>query len=275
VTHQPSSNTPPRRCAIVTGGNGGIGRATVLTLARLGWEVAFSYLVHADEAEETQRLASDLGVAVVRSYKADFGNLDAARAVITRMIHDLGRIDLLVNNAAVNTRGSFLDMTTEAWERTLAVNCSAPFVCSQVAAAAMVQQAHGCIVNVSSVVAVAPLEFASAYCASKAALDMLTRVSALELAQHGVRVVGIAPGHTRTRMNYGHEWNSSDPDAPALPIIPLGRSAWPNEVARLVGFVADEPGYMTGTTLAIDGGLSLVSGPNFLQRLTGLPPAHG
>lgn len=102
---------------------------------------------------------------------------------------------------------------------------------------------------------------------------MLTRVSALELAPFNIRVIAIAPGHTITRMNFGDDWADQSAAAPTLPIAPLGRSARPEEIAAFIAFLAHaEHGYLTGSTITVDGGLLLASGPNTLQQHTGLPP---
>lgn len=162
MTEPQKTDASARRRAIVTGGNGGIGRATVVTLAALGWDVAFTYHSHEQEAAATLDLAREHG-AVVHAVQVDFAHTDNTRAALAQIIRDLGGVDLWVNNAAVNTRAALLDMTPEQWHTTLEVNCTAALVATQLAAADMQPRRGGCIINVTSVVATAPLAYASAY----------------------------------------------------------------------------------------------------------------
>jgi NAD(P)-dependent dehydrogenase (short-subunit alcohol dehydrogenase family) len=124
---------------------------------------------------------------------------------------------------------------------------------------------------VTSILAFVPLEGGGAYCASKAALEMLTKVLALELAPHGIAVNSVAPGHTMTPMNYPDEQLGGEPME--RPVIPMARAADAAEIARAVAFLAGgEASYATGASLLVDGGLMLASGPQQLQRATGFPP---
>lgn len=260
-----------RPVAIVTGGSSGIGRATVLELARQGFAVGFTYRTHERAAEQLVRELEARG-APATCARLDLADADDGGRVVERLVDTCGRIDVLVNNAAVNTRGSVLEQPLGAWRETLEVNLLGPFACAQAAARAMVERGGGgAIVNVSSVVAQVPLPAAGAYCAAKAGLEMLTRVMAIELAPHGIRVNAVAPGHTVTAMNYDDP--AVDARTTAWPQIPLARSADPAEIARAVAFLASpEASYSTGATLLVDGGLALVSGPGVLQAATGLPP---
>ncbi len=202
----------------------------------------------------------------------DLADADAGAAAIERLAAALGPPAVLVANAAVNTRGTILEQALDDWRTTLEVNLIGPFACAQAAARLMAAHGGGAIVHVSSVVGHVPLPEASACCAAKAGLEMLTRVMAFELAPHGIRVNAVAPGHTATPMNYGDQ--SVDAFAISWPQIPLARSADPAEIARAVAFLASpDASYATGATLLVDGGLALVSGPGVLQQATGLPPA--
>jgi len=260
--------------AVVTGGSSGIGKATVLALARAGFDVGFTYRSRANAARSTAEEARAAGRrAAVR--RLDLSDAEAGSFAVQELIDELGGVDLLVNNAAINPRRWLLDESAEGWRRTLEVNLTGPMLCAQTAARSMVaRDAQGRIVNVTSVLQEVPLPGGAAYCTAKAGLGMLTRVMALELAEHGILVNAVAPGHTATPMNYGDE--EVDVGSTSWPQIPVGRSADPSEIAAVVAFLASSgASYATGATLLVDGGLLLVSGPAVLQQATGLPPSSG
>lgn len=252
-----------RKIAIVTGGSSGIGRATVVELARRGYDVGFTYRARAAAARDVEATVRDHGQRVA-SGRVDLADAAAGATAVERLAGALGGAPaLFVSNAATNTRGGVLDQSLESWRHTFEVNLHGAFACGQ-AAARMMRGRGGAIVNVSSVVGRVPLRGAAAYSAAKAGLDMLTRVMAYELAPHGIRVNGVAPGQTATPMNYGEE--AVDAHSVAVPAIPLGRPADPAELARAIAFIgSDDASYATGTTLLVDGGLALVSGPSVLD----------
>ncbi len=256
----------------MTGGSSGIGRATVVALARRGFDVALTFHSRATEAKLVAEAARALGVRAA-TRQVDLHDAAAGAAAVDALADELGRVDVLVNNAATNPREPFLTQSLDRWRATLEVDLTSPLACAQSAARRMVAQGDGGrIVNVTSVLEHVPLPTGAAYCSAKAALGMLTRVMALELAEHGIRVNAVAPGHTVTPMNYAEE-----PDGAAAttwPTIPLGRSAAPEEIANAIAFLSSrEANYATGGTLLVDGGLLLVSGPGVLQQATGLPPS--
>lgn len=254
--------------AVVTGGSSGIGRAVALMFARTGFDVGITYRSGFDRASA---VVADIEAFGRRGFARaqDLSGPDAASA-IGGLIEDLGRLDVFVNNAGENRRCAFLEETAEGWGRSLSANLTGAFLCGQAAARAMVAAGRGgTIVNVTSVLDREVLEGGAAYCAGKAGLRQLTRVMALELAAHGIRVNGVAPGETATPMNF------RDPvDASAIrrPVTPMGRPGYADEIASVVCFLGTtSSAYMTGEVVLVDGGLALHGGPQALQHAVGHP----
>lgn len=262
------------RRAIITGGSSGIGRATVLELARRGYDVGFTFRTREAEAAATADVVRSLGRRA-ETRRLDLERADDGIPAVEDLARALGGVDVLVNNAATNPRRSLLQQSLDDWRVALEVDLTGPLACGQAAARAMVERgAGGRIVNVTSVLQEVPLPGGGAYCAAKAALGMLTRVMALELAEHGITVNAVAPGHTATPMNYAGM--HVDAATTHWPQIPIKRSAEPAEVAAVIAFLAsEEASYTTGGSYLVDGGLLLVSGPGVLQDATGLPPSSG
>jgi NAD(P)-dependent dehydrogenase (short-subunit alcohol dehydrogenase family) len=262
------------RRAIVTGAGSGIGRATALQLAAAGCDVGVTYCTNATGAERVVAEISELGRAVAH-VELDLSKPSTATVAIDTLAERLGGVDVLVNNAGVNRRATVLEETIVGFDRTLAVNLVGPWACAQAAARHMISAGRGGrIVNVTSVLAFVALDGGGAYGAAKAGLELLTKVLALELAPHGIKVNAVAPGHTATPMNYGPD----DLAAATIerPVIPAARAAAPDEIAAAIAFLASPAAsYATGASLLVDGGLLLASGPQSLQDATGRPPEPG
>jgi NAD(P)-dependent dehydrogenase (short-subunit alcohol dehydrogenase family) len=259
------------RSAIVTGASSGIGAASALLLAERGFDVGLTYRRNEAGARHTAQAIQALGRRAVVA-QLDLAAPERAEQAIGALAEDLGRLDVLVNNAGVNRRAEALEETVEGWNETLAVDLVAPWACAKAAAKSMIAAGSGGrIINVSSILAFTPLAGGGAYCAAKAGLELLTKVLALEWASHGITVNAVAPGHTATPMNF----DAADLDGSTIerPVIPLGRAAAPAEVAAAIAFLAcEQASYVTGACVLVDGGLALSSGPQQLQQLVGLPP---
>lgn len=260
----PEREMKSSRGVIVTGASSGIGRATALTFAERGYDVGITYRRGKDRADRVLGEIEARGQAAYAAH-VDFERPVEAASAIERLCGQLGAIDVLVNNAGVSPTAAFLDETPEGLSATLNANLVGPFLCTQAVARQMVSRRRGVIVNVTSVLDRAPLAGKASYCASKAGLAMLTRVTALELARHGVRVVAVAPGHIATPMN-----NIPDEDAdeaPVLPAVPMARAGRSREIAATIAFAAsDEADYITGASILADGGMLLVNGAQVLEE---------
>jgi NAD(P)-dependent dehydrogenase (short-subunit alcohol dehydrogenase family) len=171
---------------------------------------------------------------------------------------ELGEVDLLVNNAGTGGNEPFLEQKVETWRAVIDTNLTGAFVAAQRAAQRMVDAGTGgAIVNVTSVHEHIPLPKAAAYCASKGGLGLLTKVMALELAEHGIRVNSVAPGEISTPMTGQHDEDPHEHDRSGK--IPLGRPGHADEIARFVVFLAsDQASYATGASFVVDGGLTLL-----------------
>ena len=243
--------------ALVTGSDSGIGKATAVALAEAGYDVGITWHEDKDGAAETAREVEAAGC------RAEVRHLDLTRpetggAVVDELADALGGLDVLVNNAGTGHSEPFLEHGVEDWRRVLEVDLTGPFVCAQRAAQRMVQAGRGGrIVNITSVHEHVPLRGSAAYCASKGGLGLLTKVMALELAEHGITVNAVAPGEISTPMTGQEDVDPHDQDRPG---IPLGRPGDAREVAALVVHLASEQStYTTGASYVIDGGMLLMA----------------
>jgi glucose 1-dehydrogenase len=243
------------KVAIVTGGNSGIGKAVVLELAKQGASIVIDYVSDEQAELDLEKQLRDLGDQVV-GVKADVSSVADLTTLIGTAVSSFGRVDILVNNAGIETRSSILDTTEDQYEKVLAINLKSAFFGTQLAAKQMISQGGGGrIINMTSVHEDWPMPGNTPYCLSKGGMRMLTRTAGVELAPHGILVVGVGPGAVDTPIN---KVTVADPallktldDA-----IPLGRLAEPEEIASVVAFLAgDGASYLTATTIFVDGGL--------------------
>ena len=245
------------RVAIVTGSDSGIGKATAVALANAGCDVGITW--HEDEqgAEETAEEVRAAGRrAEVR--RLDLSQLPGAVDVIDELIQALGGLDVLVNNAGTGHSTPFVDVSWDDWRHVLSIDLDGAFLSAQRGVRHMITNGvKGRIINVTSVHEHVPKEGSSAYCAAKGGLGLLTKVMALELAEHGITVNAVAPGEISTPMT-GQE--DVDPHTEDRPGIPAGRPGDAREIAAAIAFVASpEAGYLTGHSLVVDGGMLLMA----------------
>jgi glucose 1-dehydrogenase len=243
------------KVAIVTGGNSGIGQAIVLELARRGASIVIDYVTHPEATEALEQEIARLGDQSV-GVDADVSKLAGLRTLVDAAVSWFGRLDIMVNNAGVETRTSVLDTTEDQYDKVLAINLKSAFFGTQLAAQQMIKQGSGGrIINVTSVHEDWPMPGNTAYCLAKGGMRMLTRTAGVELARHNILVTGVGPGAVATPINLS---TMTDPAklAKLNAAIPLGRMAEPQEIARVAGFLAGEgASYLTATTIFADGGI--------------------
>lgn len=241
------------KVAIVTGAGSGIGHAIAHRFGEEGAAVCVNYFGHEDQAEE---LAAEISKVSRRSIavKADVSRSDQVDEMVARVTRELGPIDVLVNNAGVESPAPFLEITEESWNATLNVDLKGAFLCAQACGRAM-KDRGGSIVNISSIHEDQTFPGYTPYCVAKGGMRMMMRNAALELAAYRIRVNNVAPGAIATPIN---EKTLHDPKkmAELSRIIPLGTMGKPASVAEVVLFLAsDRSGYVTGSTYYVDGGM--------------------
>ena len=248
----------PFTTAIVTGADrDGIGRATALALAKQGLDIGLTWYASEEGGLETAARVRTLGRAAHVAYLDASAPADAAR-VVAALADELGGVDVLVNNAATEQPCPLLEVGLEDWRRVVDTDLTGPFFIAQEAARRMVKAGRGGrIVNVTSVHEHVPLRREVSYCAAKHGLGAVTKVMALELAEHGITVNSVAPGEIATAMS-GNE--GVDPHTIERPLIPAGRPGGPQEIAAAIAYLASpEAAYTTGASLVVDGGLVLMA----------------
>lgn len=240
------------RWALVTGASSGIGRQIALQLAQDGFRLAINHLNHLEAAQETLKLVEGAGSQGI-ILQADVGSAAEVTRMFEQFKEKVGRLDLLVNNAAVQTFAPLLELKEEDFDRTIRTNLKGTFLCSQQAGRIMQGQSSGQIINIGSGANHIPFPNLGDYCASKGGIEMLTKVCAVEFGKFGVRVNCIAPGaieNERTKKEspeYGQTWAN---------LTPVGRPGTETDVANLVSFLAsDKASFISGHTIYVDGGL--------------------
>ena len=239
------------RCAVVTGGARGIGRAICHKLGRLGADVAVVDLLDA-EAAETSRQVEAMGRRSV-SMVCDVSSSADVGEMFEKVIASLGGAHILVNNAGVARDGLMMRMPDKDWDTVIGVNLTGTFNCCRVAAKYFIKQRFGRIVNISSVVGIMGNPGQVNYASSKAGIIGLTKTIAKELASRGVTANALAPGYIQTEMT---EALPEKARSNFLSMIPLGRFGTVEDVANLVAFlVSNDADYITGQVIHVDGGM--------------------
>jgi len=239
------------RVIIVTGGGSGLGEDYCRAYAAEGGKVVCADIDEAAAARTAGALRASGGVAL--PVRCDVTSAHEVQQVVEATLHTYGRIDVLVNNAGVIRRRSIVGTTEEDWDREIDTDLKGPFLCARAVVPHMMERGYGKIVNISSVAGIVGC-ISTAYAASKAGINGLTRQWALELAPHGIRVNSVAPGYTATPIN---EKLRQTPAAKRIgETIPLGWGKPADITAAVLFLSAAESDYITGQTLAVDGGLT-------------------
>ncbi|WP_448510464.1 3-oxoacyl-[acyl-carrier-protein] reductase [Immundisolibacter sp.] len=240
-----------RQVAVVSGSSRGIGRAIALELARRGMAVVVNYRSAETEAQAVAAEVRALGVDCL-CLQADVADPDQARGLIREVQAQWGRLDVLVNNAGITRDKTLRKLTDDDWLQVINTNLGSVYYCTSAAMPIMIEQNYGRIINISSYVGQAGNFGQANYGASKGGIIAFTKTAALELARYGITVNAIAPGFTETEM-----LSKVPPDVQdkIRARIPMGRFGKPEEVAKVVAFVATEADYITGQQINVNGGV--------------------
>lgn len=246
------------RRALVTGGDTGLGAATSLALAAAGADVAIAYRGERKPADE---VAAKAGSRAKILNLEDVSDPSCVAAAFEQMDRDFGGIDILVNNAGIDgERQACAESDPAHWRRVIEVDLMGPYHCAREAVRRMIPNKRGVIINTTSVHEEIPWSGYSAYTAAKGGLAMFTRTLAQEVAPHGIRVIGVAPGAIKTPIN-ANVWQDPAGKADLLEKIPMQRIGSPQDVGQVIAFLAcDLANYITGSTVAVDGGMLLYPG---------------
>ncbi|MBF8293852.1 MAG: Beta-ketoacyl-ACP reductase [Bacteroidetes bacterium] len=242
------------RIALVTGGSLGIGRATVVALAREGADVAFTYYGFRHRVDEAQEVVADvqkLGRRCV-AVESDVSRFKESQQAVQRVMSELGGLHVLVNNAGISRDGVVWKMAEDQWDNVIAVNLKGCFNYLRAVSPIFREQKRGKIVNVSSINGMRGKFGLANYAASKAGIIGLTKVVAKELGKYGVNVNAVAPGLIETDLTRDL---SDDMKQQSLDEIVLGRFGKPEDVANLIVFLVSEKAkHITGEVIKVDGG---------------------
>ncbi|MFG2131766.1 SDR family oxidoreductase [Streptomyces sp. NPDC048751] len=253
--------------ALVTGANSGIGLATAVALGRAGADVVVNYVAGAEEAEKVVGQIKDFGVRAY-AHEADVSDEDQVVAMVARMVEEFGTIDIMVANAGLQRDAALTDMTLAQWQKVIDVNLTGQFLCAREAAKEFrrrgvveeVSRSAGKIICMSSVHQVIPWAGHVNYASSKGGVSMLMQTLAQELAPERIRVNAVAPGAIRTPINRD-AWSTPEAEADLLRLIPYNRVGDPDDIAgAVVAMASDLLDYVVGTTLYVDGGMTLFPG---------------
>ncbi len=253
--------------ALVTGANSGIGRGVAIALGEAGADVAVNYVVGDDAANAVVDDIRRGGVHAV-ALKADVSSEDQVASLFERMIQEFGTVDILVANAGLQRDAAFREMTLEQWNTVLGVNLTGQFLCARAAIREFLRRGvvpsisccAGKIICMSSVHQEIPWGGHANYATSKGGIKMLMESLAQEVAPHRIRVNGIAPGAIRTPINTA-AWQTKEAYEQLMKLVPYGRIGEPEDIARAAVWLAsDYSDYVVGTTLFVDGGMTLFPG---------------
>ena len=242
------------RVAVVTGGTRGIGRAIALRLAAEGANVAVSYRSKDDAAEETAEAVRAAGVKC-EIFKGDVASPEEVQALFKGVSDVFGRVDILVNNAGITRDNITMRMKEDEFDKVIRTNLGGTYLCTRAALRPMVRARWGRIVNISSVVGLVGNSGQANYAASKAGIIGFTKSVAREVAQRGITANAVAPGYVETELTGSLPEEVKDQIRSQ---VPMGRFGEAEEVAEVVAFLVGEgAGYVTGQTIAVDGGMTM------------------
>lgn len=253
--------------ALVTGANSGIGKATAIALGRAGADVVVNYVAGADAARQVVDEITGFGVRAY-AHEADVSDEDQVVAMVARMVEEFGTIDIMVANAGLQRDAPLAQMSLAQWQKVIDVNLTGQFLCAREAAKEFVRRgvvpevskSAGKIVCMSSVHQIIPWSGHVNYASSKGGVGMLMQTLAQELAPQHIRVNAVAPGAIRTPINTS-AWQTPEAEAELLELIPYRRVGDPDDIANaVVAIASDLLDYVVGTTLFVDGGMTLFPG---------------
>lgn len=244
------------KAAIVTGAANGIGLACARRLAADGAAVALAD-INVEAGEAAAKELRDKGAKAI-FVATDVAQRKAIDALIERASSEFGRLDVMLNNAGISITAPVLEMSDEIFDKVLSINLRSAFIGTQLAARRMIAFKNGgVIINMSSVNALLAIPGLGAYACTKGALNQLTKVAAIELAPHKIRVVAIGPGTILTDLARKSVLSDEAARRRILSRTPIGRAGEPEEVASVASFLAsDDASYITGQTITVDGGIT-------------------
>ncbi|HAM79358.1 3-oxoacyl-[acyl-carrier-protein] reductase [Ornithinibacillus bavariensis] len=240
------------KTAIVTGGSRGIGKAIAIELAKNGANVVVNYAGNEARAQEVVEEIIGLGVQAIK-VQADVANEAQVKELMQTTIDTFGSIDILVNNAGITRDNLLMRMKETEFDQVINTNLKGVFICTKAVTRQMMKQRSGRIINVASIVGVSGNPGQANYVAAKAGVIGLTKTTAKELASRNIIVNAVAPGFISTDMT---DELTDEQKSGMLELIPLARFGQPEDVAKVIRFLAsDDASYITGQTIHIDGGM--------------------